>query len=372
MGLYNLVGTVEHITQEDIRRGACPICKKAKIKPLILDGSQDSFDYHCDFCQKTISMSGSVLGSDDYWKAYAKNNQAQTELKTEVKNYPDDRYPLYSDTMSFFLGESYSQDLAKNYDDWKNGKVPGYPNKYKSISEQELVKINKEQKLILEKSVESTLKRYTDAYHETKSESINPTKYLEFEIDTVEKIFSTAIQPNIRQVNLGNWTMDVDRLSKIQGYYRHAVGGRIPYNIVVSPNQKLRIGTQKEEMECLIDALMYSKYLEFLNSEKALSENGDDASAGFIDYYSKHELKDLKTKIDEVLQNLEKLGLGQEIIYDEIESLKTSSKKNSKKDFKDLVLGKLCDLGLNHALDSELSKNIYSTIFGDDFPKLLG
>lgn len=372
MGLHNLSGTIEHITQEDILRGACPICKQEKIKPLVLDGSTDSFDYHCGFCKKTISMSGSVLGNNGLWKEYAKNNWAQSELKTEVKNYPESIYPLFSDTMAFFLGESYDQDNPKyNYDDWINGRVPGYPSKYKSISDQELTKISQEQKSILEKSVDDILKRRIEAYYKTNEESINPSKYLEFEIDTVEKIFSTAIQPNAGQVNLGNWTMDVSRISKIQNYYRQAVSGRIPYGVVISPNQKLLIGTQKEEMECLTDAIMYSKYLEFLNREKLPSENRKNTSGTLTKYYyDNEELKDLKNKIDEVLQSLEKLGLGQEIIYDEIESLKTSSRNNSKKDFKDLVLGKLFDLATNQALDSELAKNIYRTIFGDNFPKI--
>lgn len=367
MGRFNL-GAVEDINQEDLHRGACPVCKQEKIKPLILDGSMDSFDYYCDFCKKTISISGTVLGSDDYWSEYAKNNRAQIELRAEVKNYPEKIYPLYINTMSFFLGENYKQDTPKySYGDWEKGMVPGHPNKYKSISESELQKINLEQKKILDKSVEYILKRYIDAYQESKEESINPTKYLEFEIETVEKVFNTIIEPNAVQVNLGNWTMDIDRLSRIQRYYRQAVTGRIPYNVVVSPNQKIGIGTQKEEMQCLIDALMFSKYLAFLKNER--TNNEDKKASG--DYYDNEELKDIKSKIDEALKDLEKLGFGQEIIYNEIDSLKASSAKNSKKDFKDLVLGKLVDLGLNQALDRELAKSIYKTIFGGDLPKLL-
>ncbi|MBX2897437.1 MAG: hypothetical protein KF763_18485 [Cyclobacteriaceae bacterium] len=147
MGLYNLPGTIEHVTHEEIQRGTCPICKQPNIEPLICDGSMDSFDYRCNFCKKVISISGVVLGSDDYWAEYSKNSWAQTELIAEVQNYPEKVYPLYSETMSFFLGKLYDQDSTTyRYEDWKNGLIAGDPQKYKSISREELIKINLEQK----------------------------------------------------------------------------------------------------------------------------------------------------------------------------------------------------------------------------------
>ncbi|MBX2897438.1 MAG: hypothetical protein KF763_18490 [Cyclobacteriaceae bacterium] len=218
--------------------------------------------------------------------------------------------------------------------------------------------------------MEILLKDKIREYHKAKIESINPNKFLEFEIETFEKLFSVTPPQNARKVDLGNLILDVVSLTKIQKYYRQAVGGRTSFNLVLSPKQKLRIGTQRDEMKHLFDSLMYSKYLDFLKSEKQ-GEELNNKSSESSDYYNTEELKEIKVKIDEVLLNLDKLGHGQEIIHDEIESLKSSSKKNSKKDFKDLVLGKLVDLGLNQALDSETAKSIFQKLFGDDFPKLL-
>ncbi|WP_010520316.1 hypothetical protein [Aquimarina agarivorans] len=73
--------------------------------------------------------------------------------------------------------------------------------------------------------------------------------------------------------------------------------------------------------------------------------------------YSVNELVDLHFKIDAVLEKLEKLGLGQEIIFEEIEGLKTKSKKISKKDLKLMLIGQLVSFG-NGVVDSETAGQI--------------
>ncbi len=369
MGLYNLNGQIELIDQVDIKSNLCPVCKNKGIRSVIGDPSMDSFDYYCDFCKKTISMSSSLLGSDDYWKEYSGNNHAQKELKAEVRNFPAKLYPLLVGTMEFFLGKNYEKDFPIYvYEDWKVGKVPGYPNKYKSINEYELEKINNDQKRILDETVDERLKQSKENFYEARLDSIDSKKYLEFEIETVENLFSREINVRESEANLGNWSISVERLSLIQAYYRQAVNAKINYNVIVSPNQKTKIGTQTDEMNCLIDAIMYSQYLEFLRNEKG---EGEASNKKNKDFFDQGELKDINDKIDEVLKVLEKLGLGQEIIYDEIDSFKVSSEKNSKRDFKSLVVGKLVEFVADQAIKSDLAKTIYKTILGDDFPKLL-
>lgn len=70
-----------------------------------------------------------------------------------------------------------------------------------------------------------------------------------------------------------------------------------------------------------------------------LSNQGDKAP------YTTQELKDVYSKIDEILEILNKLELGQEIIFSEIEDMKLNATKISKKDFKLLFIGKIAATG---------------------------
>lgn len=74
--------------------------------------------------------------------------------------------------------------------------------------------------------------------------------------------------------------------------------------------------------------------------------------------YSKSELSDLNQRIDQVLEQLNKLGLGQEIIFDEIDRLKTISDKIGKKDLSLLLLGQLVSYG-SSILEPDTAKNIF-------------
>lgn len=61
--------------------------------------------------------------------------------------------------------------------------------------------------------------------------------------------------------------------------------------------------------------------------------------------YELNELQRVSERIDNVLGELNKLGLGQSILFDEIEEMKDKSRKLSRKDFKMILLGKLMAFG---------------------------
>lgn len=86
--------------------------------------------------------------------------------------------------------------------------------------------------------------------------------------------------------------------------------------------------------------------------------------------YEVNELVDLNKRIDKVLQELNKLGLGQNILFDEIEELKGKGKKISKKDLKLLLIGKIVSFGMK-TIDTDTAQNIFRTITGVDMGKLL-
>ncbi len=67
----------------------------------------------------------------------------------------------------------------------------------------------------------------------------------------------------------------------------------------------------------------------------------------------------LDHKIDNIIEHLTKLGLGQEIVFNEIEELKDLQHKLSKKTWSQLLKGKLIDLAFDKLIDIETVTSIY-------------
>lgn len=86
--------------------------------------------------------------------------------------------------------------------------------------------------------------------------------------------------------------------------------------------------------------------------------------------FSLKELIDLNDRIDKVLSELEKLGMGQEILFEEIESLKEKGKKVSKKDLGLILIGQLVSFG-SGKLDNETIKSVFENITGFDLTKMI-
>ncbi|WP_336127364.1 hypothetical protein [Mesoflavibacter sp. CH_XMU1422-2] len=86
--------------------------------------------------------------------------------------------------------------------------------------------------------------------------------------------------------------------------------------------------------------------------------------------YSLKELTELHQRIDSVLERLDKLGFGQEIIFEEIEELKGKSKKISKKDLKMMLIGKIVSFGIGK-IDTDLAAQIFEEITNVDLTKLI-
>lgn len=83
--------------------------------------------------------------------------------------------------------------------------------------------------------------------------------------------------------------------------------------------------------------------------------------------FSLQEVENIKAKIDHVLETL---ILGQEIIYGEIDELK-SSLKYPKKTFNEILKGKLMSLALDKLVSYEYMKWLYNQISGDSLQNLI-
>ena len=87
--------------------------------------------------------------------------------------------------------------------------------------------------------------------------------------------------------------------------------------------------------------------------------------------FTSEELKKINLRIESILETIEKLDVGHEIIYDEIESLRADAQKLSKKDFKSMAIGKLLSLGLDGLLDKNIVSECLHNLIGNDFIKYL-
>jgi hypothetical protein len=79
------------------------------------------------------------------------------------------------------------------------------------------------------------------------------------------------------------------------------------------------------------------------------------------DKFTAEEESTLHSKLNDIIDQLEKQGLGQEIIYEEIESLKNHFNLGKKNWFQ-LLKGKVVDLTIQKALDKTIVAGIYATL----------
>lgn len=79
------------------------------------------------------------------------------------------------------------------------------------------------------------------------------------------------------------------------------------------------------------------------------------------DKFSPEEEANLHNKLNEIIDKLNKQGLGQEIIYEEIESLKNHFNLGKRNWFQ-LLKGKVIDLALEKVLEKTIVAGIYETL----------
>lgn len=78
-----------------------------------------------------------------------------------------------------------------------------------------------------------------------------------------------------------------------------------------------------------------------------------------------NDKESIDSKIDELIERLKKLGYGQEIIFNELDELKDLYVQLNKKNWGELVKGKIIDLGLQQLINEDIMKLIYKSITND-------
>ena len=109
--------------------------------------------------------------------------------------------------------------------------------------------------------------------------------------------------------------------------------------------------------------------------------NGDDyvklsvKGASYIERKTTKKVKkksqeEIDAKIEKITEMLIKLGYGQEIIFNEMEEIRNLYSKLNKKNWSELVKGKLIDLGLSQVINKETISKIFETLIDQKFQLL--
>lgn len=106
------------------------------------------------------------------------------------------------------------------------------------------------------------------------------------------------------------------------------------------------------------NSLIFKPFIELLNwyISESQSHNSND-------YFSKKEIEEFSQKLDDLLNDVR---LGQEVIFDEIQDLKEQLKSMKKKNWVEVLKGKLFDLTLSKVISLETFSTIVKLITGQD------
>ena len=139
----------------------------------------------------------------------------------------------------------------------------------------------------------------------------------------------------------------------------------------------------ENEFECLLSVIKYYKIgnvtvardedhgasvVKNINTAKFRKDGGfenlfQNLGIQFTDYESiTTSQKELNTKIEEIGETLKKQGFGQEILFEELQELKILYPKLNKKNWGQILKGKLIDLGLSEVINREVAANIFQEL----------
>jgi len=347
---------------EDLNQ-ICIACNSEGISPIDFNKSLNTFDYWCKFCQKYISISQVVYNKHGRQLPF-EVSRFQIDLREDIKNSVSESYIIDCDTLNFFRGKKFEERISNPIEAWLNGKLPGSIKKYKFLSLEQVEAIRKEQQRVLNEKVEQRLEGFLKRFNANSQKSIEPRKQLIIEVEEIGQLLDDKQSSGENErIEFGSFTFNKNLISKVRKHYRDSVLGKDYFDYVISPKQEKLAGRGWDTENALIFAIALKRYLDILSQrlfetqERETPDNDEQA--------------EIRSRIDELLYKLEKLELGQEIVFDEIESLKIPLKKLSKRDFKQLVIGKVWEMIYQEVISSKMAREIVEGLFGESFAKFL-
>ncbi|WKV12406.1 hypothetical protein [Marivirga harenae] len=127
-----------------------------------------------------------------------------------------------------------------------------------------------------------------------------------------------------------------------------------------------------DELKEIIQELLKSSFITNDYKSYQITIKGELQLGRWQRSRERKTVKQNKNSIDEVIKELKILGLGQEILFNELEELNALSKTLNQKNWKQLVKGKIFDLTLSEIINKETASFIVSKILpNEDFKYLL-
>jgi hypothetical protein len=148
----------------------------------------------------------------------------------------------------------------------------------------------------------------------------------------------------------------------------------------IKSKENYEIASQFEILISVINHYNYGTVTDARNEDHGASieKNGNTAKfkrdGGFLELFN--SLKDgvtdydkitesqieLNKKIDEIIATLNKQNFGQEILFNELQELKELYPKLSKKNWGQILKGKLIDLRFAQVINQEIAENIFTEL----------
>jgi hypothetical protein len=258
---------------------------------------------------------------------------------------------------------------------------------YSSISPDERLKIESKKRGIFDAKVEGRIRQLQLNFTNRLYESLDPDRMTELEIDSIKNVLirdrhqhSHKIAHN-EDVSFGSYTYPFYVLNGIQRQYENAITGKLDFNYITSPNQKFGVGASRAIEKCMIDAVALHKFVKLLEGS-GTGRTNDNVKAKF----TSSEIDDLSNKIeslksdilnhfDSVNRNMTEVHLrlqtGQEVIFNELDELKTLIPSLKKKNWEEIVKGKLLDLAVRGIIDRRILEWLWKELTNQDFKLLL-
>jgi len=162
--------------------------------------------------------------------------------------------------------------------------------------------------------------------------------FLELEIDEKRGAFGFFI---IKRIKSENWTTAYDLIGRV-----------------------FQASLDYEDSKARFNELIFKPFVNLLID--LLEESKTD---NIVDYFSKKEVKETEARIDKILEELEELSLGHEVLFEELQDLKEQLSVLNKKNWVQLMKGKLMDAYVIE-ISKEAIKFVYKGLTGHDFPLL--
>lgn len=365
MGQFNLGNAVDY---DLIKSNKCILCHRPGAIPYDGDYERMTYDYTCKTCNSNvvIRITDFVLMGD--WLSKIRSNaEVREQLRNEVSACEKGFFSIETGLLDYFFGPSKNKTIS--FYDWDSGNIAGDIHKYTNVSAEDLDKIHQRQAEILRGRVSARLNALHEDLNNRKKFTIDQDSLVSNEIDAVKNVlikdrFQFDHKPTPGElVSIGAYNYTYPTLMVIQEMYQKAVGGTLDYNFVPAERQSIAVASLRKKRDNAVEALALGEFLKSLKQGSQRSKTEEENSK-----FSKDGIKDLEKKIDELKEMISKLQAqddpdlksvfyelqaGQEVIFNEIDDLRELIPTLTKKNWKQLLKGKLLDLATKQVLSKE-------------------